>query len=48
MSFTVSGDNRERFFVIIFPAKENSLSTAALVAGTAKTRLAIRAKRGYQ
>ncbi|CAF4688502.1 unnamed protein product, partial [Rotaria socialis] len=39
--------NRERFFVIIFPAKENSRSTPALLAGTEKTRLAIFYKRGY-
>ncbi len=44
---TVSGDNREHFLVTIFPANENSRSTAALVAGTAKIRLAILAKRGY-
>jgi hypothetical protein len=32
---------------MIFPAKENSRLTAALLAGTEKTRLAIFAKRGY-
>ncbi len=36
------------FFVTMFPANENSRSTAALVADTAKTRLAILAKRGYE
>jgi len=36
MSFTVAGDNCDRFFVTIFPVKENSRSTAALVAGYCK------------
>ncbi len=47
MSLTVSGDNRDRVFVTTFPTNENLRSTAAPVSGTAKTRLAIFAKHGY-
>ena len=47
ISLTVSGDNFARFWVMILPARLNSRSTAALVAGTENTRAATFAKIEY-
>jgi hypothetical protein len=40
MSLTKSGDNLERFYVIMLPVRLNPPSTAALEAGTTKIRAA--------